>query len=341
MSGIGAKGLSVGQQLDWYDPKAQAAAAKAAAAKAAAAKAAAAQPQNLVAKAQGAAARDNRAATAAGARPASRANARQASTAAGAPAPPPAPRPPPPTAVPQSSLPAAPEQAPDDESTWEVAIDDDLLSAVNETSATEQERAAAAAQGAEQRPDSDGAQTNSSAGADADKASAAASEKTETSAAAGSVARALEPLEAARSVEEALKAKEKLAQQSVQSAMLGIAQRKKQLEEEQRKQLERLRQEEEELQKLQAEVKSDGKIPEVEALRVKIEGIGRQMQVVSRDVEAKRVVMQRATEAYAEAEEGLSVLRERKRRMEEEMLDMLLDVGRRRDEKLNAVLTKI
>merc|ERR1711865_66566 len=100
----------------------------------------------------------------------------------------------------------------------------------------------------------------------------------------------------------------------------------------QRKQLERLCQEEEEMQKLQAEVK---------ALRVKIEGIGRQMHVVSRDVEAKRVVMQRATEAYAEAEEGLSVLRERKRGMEEGMLDILLDVGRRRDEKLNAVLTKI
>mmetsp|Transcript_16733 Transcript_16733/g.30894 ORF Transcript_16733/g.30894 Transcript_16733/m.30894 type:complete len:327 (+) Transcript_16733:63-1043(+) len=321
------QGLAVGANLDWYSPGKQINAAK----------------EQRPAKQQQSAPTPERKAAAA-ASPASRAAARQTakrqpSAASASPA-----APPPPAAVP--SQPAAPEKpaAPpsaakvqevsdahaSSESTWEVGIDDDLLNPETGNDTADKEQPVKGAQKAETAPET----------ASGDKTGANATE--EASAAAGAAGRALAPLEAARSVEEALKAKEKLAQQSVESAMMTIAERRKQLEEEQRKQLEKLRQEEVELQKLKEEVNNDrGKIPEVEALRVRIESIGRQMQVVSRDVEAKREVMRRATDAYVVAEEGLSVLRERKKSMEEEMLNLLLDVGKRRDEKLNAVLTKV
>merc|ERR1712159_137857 len=106
-------------------------------------------------------------------------------------------------------------------------------------------------------------------------------------AAATGLGRQMAPLEAARSVEEAIKAKEKLAQLSVESAALRIAQRRQQLEEQQRLELAKLREEEALLQRMQKEVKSGpaGIAPEVAALRQKIERAGHEIQAASRDVD--------------------------------------------------------
>lgn len=154
--------------------------------------------------------------------------------------------------------------------------------------------------------------------------------------------RSLSALEAARTVEEALRAKEHLATKSVASAMMSVAQRRKQLEEQQRLEMLRLQEEEAELQRLQSEVADDtGRIPEVEALRLNIERVGREMQYASGELHRKREAMRRATDAYVEAEEQVAGLREQKQALEQKMLNMLLEVGKRRDAKLNEILTRI
>lgn len=155
--------------------------------------------------------------------------------------------------------------------------------------------------------------------------------------------RALAPLEAARSVEEAIRAKEKLAEQCVESAAARIAQRRQQLEEQQRLELAKLREEELKLQRMQQEVNScpAASAPELESLRQKIEGIGREMHVAVRDVDVKRDRMRKATDLYVAAEEHVTELRGRKQRAEEEMLNMLLEIGKQRDERLNTVLSSI
>jgi len=155
-------------------------------------------------------------------------------------------------------------------------------------------------------------------------------------------ARQLAPMEAARSVEEALKAKEKLAKHSVESAMQSMVEKRKRLEEEQKQQLLKLQEEEAQLHKLKSQVGSDqGKLPEVEDLRGRIERLGRDMHTATRDLDKKRETMRKATEAYVEAEETLTGMQKKKHDMEQGMLDMLMAVGKERDEKLNQILTSI
>merc|ERR1712228_490820 len=125
--------------------------------------------------------------------------------------------------------------------------------------------------------------------------------------------------------------------------MMSIAQRRQQLEEQQRQELLRLQEEEAQLKRLKEEVRSGdgGLIPEVASLRKDIEGMGRQMQAAERELDKRREVMRRATDAYVEAEERLAGLRKTKQEMEQKMLDTLLDIGKKRDAKLNEILTKI
>mmetsp|Transcript_97793 Transcript_97793/g.310146 ORF Transcript_97793/g.310146 Transcript_97793/m.310146 type:complete len:93 (+) Transcript_97793:492-770(+) len=52
-------------------------------------------------------------------------------------------------------------------------------------------------------------------------------------------------------------------------------------------------------------------------------------------------MMRRATDAYVEAEERLAQRREQRRRLEEEMLELILSAGRAKDARLTGVLLQV
>mmetsp|Transcript_8646 Transcript_8646/g.26924 ORF Transcript_8646/g.26924 Transcript_8646/m.26924 type:complete len:332 (+) Transcript_8646:73-1068(+) len=159
-----------------------------------------------------------------------------------------------------------------------------------------------------------------------------------------SAARQLDALEVARSVDEATKAKEELAMLSIHRARDEVlAQRaalKAQVEEQER----RLREEEVQLARLERELRSGVNQDErskIEALRAQIEVRGREVGVLEREVATRRDMMRRATDAYVEAEERLAQRREQRRRLEEEMLELILSAGRAKDDRLTGVLLQV
>merc|ERR1712181_29584 len=145
-----------------------------------------------------------------------------------------APPPPPTTSKPSPSKGEQPPLVADEQATsaWDedLDLDDAVLTPTEVQPASE-----SACEASEQVTDGVPKANGESAPADNEADSAQAS---------GSSGRTLAPLEAARSVEEAIKAKERLAQEGVKQAMMSIEERRKQLEEQQRKELEKLQQEE-------------------------------------------------------------------------------------------------
>jgi len=157
-------------------------------------------------------------------------------------------------------------------------------------------------------------------------------------------ARELDALEVVKSVDKATKAKEELARQSINRARDEVlAQRaalKAQMEEQERK----LHEEERHLARLERELRSGVNQDErtrIEALRAQIETRGREVGALEREVSTKREAMRRATEAYVEAEERLAQRRELRRRLEEEMLELILSTGRAKDARLTGLLLQV
>jgi len=156
--------------------------------------------------------------------------------------------------------------------------------------------------------------------------------------------RQLDPLEVAKTVDQATKAKEELARQSIHRARDEVlAQRaalKAQMEEQER----RLREEEQHLVRLEHELRTGVNQDErsrIEALRAQIETRGREVGALEREVSTRREAMRRATDAYVEAEERLAERREARRRLEEEMLDLILSTGRAKDARLTGLLLQV
>jgi len=154
--------------------------------------------------------------------------------------------------------------------------------------------------------------------------------------------RELTAMEAARSVEEAVKAKEALVRMTLQKAQEDMVAKRKELEERRRREEKELEEQERELQRLHVVAQGDGvDNARVQHLRNAIEEIGREMRYLERDVAAKLAAMQRATEAYCTAQESLASQRDKRKRLEDEMLELMLSAGKAKDEKLNDILQKI
>jgi hypothetical protein len=205
---------------------------------------------------------------------------------------------------------ASPEEAPENspEASWEDAVDDGEISAV----------AASAAISETQEPAASSSSTTAPA------------------------ARELSSLEAAQSVEAAVKAKEELVKLSLLKAKEDVAAKRRELEERRLREERELEAQERELIRLHQQASTDGvDTARVQRLRNEIESAGREMRYLERDVASKLCAMQKATEAYITAQESLTQKREARKRLEEEMLELMLSAGKARDQTLNQVLEKI
>mmetsp|Transcript_48693 Transcript_48693/g.115718 ORF Transcript_48693/g.115718 Transcript_48693/m.115718 type:complete len:284 (+) Transcript_48693:1681-2532(+) len=171
-----------------------------------------------------------------------------------------------------------------------------------------------------------------------------ASKPTEEHASEPPAKKNMDVMEVARTVDAAVKAKEKLAEASIAKAREDMEKRKKELEAQFAEEQRRLEEEEQRLAKLQDELKTgltETDKAHVQKLRSSIEGVGREVVALEREVATRKLAMQRATDSYVEAEESLASKREARRRLEEEMLDLILSTGKAKDEKLNQVLQNV
>eukprot|EP00927_Polykrikos_kofoidii_P056273 TRINITY_DN50422_c0_g1_i1.p1 TRINITY_DN50422_c0_g1~~TRINITY_DN50422_c0_g1_i1.p1 ORF type:complete len:302 (-),score=84.76 TRINITY_DN50422_c0_g1_i1:134-982(-) len=157
-------------------------------------------------------------------------------------------------------------------------------------------------------------------------------------------ARTLDALEVKRSVDEAMKAKESLARQSIARAREEVLARKAALQRQHAEEELRLQEEERALASIEDELHKGGDKKErlkIEELRAAIENVGRDIFYMERDVSNKRIAMQRATDAYVDAEERLASRRAARQDLEKDMLDMILSVGRAKDDRLNGLLQRV
>lgn len=159
--------------------------------------------------------------------------------------------------------------------------------------------------------------------------------------AAGVPARAMDVLEVVRSVDQATKMKEQLAKDSISRAQGQVMAARAALQAEMKEQERRLKEEEQRLGRLELELRAGCNGDErthIEALRKEIETTRRDQQVMERDVASKREAMRRATDAYVDAEDKLSAKRTACRKLEERMTELILSMGRAKDERLTGLL---
>lgn len=156
--------------------------------------------------------------------------------------------------------------------------------------------------------------------------------------------RTLDSLEVTRSVEQAMKAKEALAKQSILSARNEVILRRAALQKKHEEEQLRLQEEDAQLQQLEAELKtgcSNDMRTQIEKLRKPIELVGREVATLEREVEVKREAMRRATDAYVDAVELLQSKKSARQKMEKDMLEIILSTGKAKDAKLTQVLSSV
>ncbi|CAE7300674.1 PPID, partial [Symbiodinium pilosum] len=76
-------------------------------------------------------------------------------------------------------------------------------------------------------------------------------------------------------------------------------------------------------------------------LRTAIESCGRAVRTLEREVSSKKDAMQKATDAYVEAEERLADAKSAMKKLEEEMLEIILATGKAKDARLTDLLMKV
>ncbi|CAE7450696.1 PPID [Symbiodinium natans] len=156
--------------------------------------------------------------------------------------------------------------------------------------------------------------------------------------------RDLNVLEVARSVDEATRAKEQLARDSIVRARDEVQARKAALQAQMREKELQLMEEERRLAGLEQELKTGCSLAEqkkVQDLRTAIESRGRAVRTLEREVSSKKDTMQRATDAYIEAEERLACAKHSMKKLEEEMLEIILSSGKEKDARLTDLLMKV
>merc|ERR1712032_1284779 len=92
----------------------------------------------------------------------------------------------------------------------------------------------------------------------------------------------------------------------------------------------RMQQEEASLAKLEQELKTGFNKKEqsrIKELRATIEASSREITALERETNTRRDAMIRATDAYVDAEERLTQGRAARKKLEEEMLELILDTG--------------
>lgn len=156
--------------------------------------------------------------------------------------------------------------------------------------------------------------------------------------------RNLDVNEVARTVDAAVRAKEELAKHSLSKARSEMLARKADMEARHAEEERRIKEAEAQLAELETElhtgVTRDGRA-RVEELRRCIEGVGKEVAVLEREVASRKEAMRRATEAYVDMEERLAEKREARERYEKEMLDLILTTGKAKDERMNSLLSKV
>jgi len=156
--------------------------------------------------------------------------------------------------------------------------------------------------------------------------------------------RTLDSLEVTRSVEQAMKAKEALAKQSILRARDEVILRRAALHKKHEEEQLRLQEEDAQLQQLEAELKtgcSSDMRTQIEKLRKPIELAGREVATLEREVEVRREAMRRATDAYVDAVELLQSKKSARQKMEQDMLEIILSTGKAKDAKLTQVLSSV
>lgn len=190
------------------------------------------------------------------------------------------------------------------------------------------------------------AETASGASADSpgDKVAAGAQAEPEPGLPGATEGRDLNVLEVARSVDEATRAKEQLARDSIVRARDEVQARKAALQAQMREKELQLLEEERRLAGLEQELKTGCSLAEqkrVQDLRTAIESRGRAVRTLEREVSSKKDAMQRATDAYVEAEERLADAKSSMKKLEEEMLEIILTTGKAKDARLTDLLMKV
>lgn len=156
--------------------------------------------------------------------------------------------------------------------------------------------------------------------------------------------RTLNALEVARSVDTATKAKEELAKQSINRARETVQAQRAALQAKMKEQEQKFLEDERQLAQLEKELQTgcnqDERI-QIATLRAQIEAGGREVHRIEQEVSSKRLAMQRATDAYINAEERLQQKKDERRKLEEKMMDLILSTGKAKDEKLTGLLMQM
>jgi len=206
------------------------------------------------------------------------------------------------------------------------------------------DEASSAAAAAPERPAAGSAAAAADAGAGVGADASAGAAAGEASPVAAPAGRSMDALEVARSVEQATKMKEQLANDSIHRAKAEVLAQRAALQAQMAEQERLLREEEARLAKLEQELRSGCNKDErlrVEALRKEIETCGRDEKALEREVARCRDTMRKATDAYVDAEERLNARRKSRKELEEEMTQLILATGKAKDEKLTGLLMQV
>lgn len=156
--------------------------------------------------------------------------------------------------------------------------------------------------------------------------------------------RTLDVTEVGRSVDAAVAAKEALARSSITKAKQELLAKKKAMEVRQKEEEREMLQAAQQLAALEGELQngvSRSSQQRIQELRRSIEGIGREISVLEREVASKKEAMRVATEVYVVAEERLAQKRDTRDSFNKEMLDLILSSGKAKDEHLTKVLSSV
>jgi len=156
--------------------------------------------------------------------------------------------------------------------------------------------------------------------------------------------RSLDVLEVARSVDQATSMKERLARDSIVKAREDVLAQRASLQAQWKAQELKSLEEEKRLIFLEEELKTgcnQADRKKVQDLRTSMESACRELRWIEKEVASKLEVMRKATDSYVEAQERLAVKQESRKKLEEEMLDVILSTGRAKDVHLTNLLMKV